>query len=107
MEQFNYLPDQTKCDVSVIIPAYRAADYIDRAIGSVLNQTIYPKEVIVVDDGSDDNTSVKIEKYTNNETPIIINKLYQKNKGAGAARNLAIEAATGKYVAFLDSDDEW
>ena len=101
------MSDKSHCDVSVIIPAYRAADYIDRAVQSVFRQTVYPKELIIVDDGSDDETSEILETYSETDSPIDLKMLHQSNQGAGAARNLALQSATGKYAAFLDSDDEW
>jgi glycosyltransferase involved in cell wall biosynthesis len=101
------MSDKSHCDVSVIIPAYRAADYIDRAVQSVFRQTVHPKELIIVDDGSDDETSEILESYSETDSPIELKILHQSNQGAGAARNLALQFATGKFVAFLDSDDEW
>ena len=101
------MSDKSHCDVSVIIPAYRAADYIDRSVQSVFRQTVYPKELIIVDDGSDDGTSEIVETYLETDSPIDFKMLRQSNQGAGAARNLALQSATGKYAAFLDSDDEW
>ena len=95
------------CDVSVITPAYRAAEYIDRAVQSVFRQTVYPKELIIVDDGSDDGTSEILESFSETDSPIELKILHQSHQGAGAARNLALQSATGKYAAFLDSDDEW
>ena len=90
--------------VSVIIPTYNRAHLIGRAIQSVLNQTYQDFEVIVVDDGSIDNTE-KIVKSFND--PRIRYIRHEKNKGAAAARNTGIRAARGKYIAFQDSDDEW
>ena len=101
------MSNKSHCDVSVIIPAYRAADYIDRAVQSVFRQTVYPKELIIADDGSDDETSEILETYSETDSPIDLKMLHQSNQGAGAARNLALQSATGKYAAFLDSDDEW
>ncbi len=101
------MSDKSHCDVSVIVPAYRAAEYIDRAIQSVFRQTVHPKELIIVDDGSDDQTSEILETYLETDSPIDFKMLRQSNQGAGAARNLALQSATGKYAAFLDSDDEW
>ena len=101
------MSDKSHCDVSVIIPAYRAADYIDRSVQSVFRQTVYPKELIIVDDGSDDETSEILETYSETDSPIDLKMLHQSNQGAGATRNLALQSATGKYAAFLDSDDEW
>jgi len=90
--------------VSVIIPTFNRALTIDRAIMSVLNQTYPDFEIIVIDDGSTDNTKEKI----NNLSDIRIKYInHPENKGAAAARNTAIKKAKGKYIAFLDSDDEW
>jgi len=88
--------------ISVVIPAYNAGKYVARAIDSVLAQTHQPDEIIVVDDGSTDNTAEQIKKYGSK-----VKYIYQQNAGPGAARNTGIEAATGNWVAFLDGDDEW
>jgi teichuronic acid biosynthesis glycosyltransferase TuaG len=93
--------------VSVIIPAYKAALTIKRALASVATQTLKPKQVIVVDDGSDDDT-FKIAKAFKDQLHGIELKVFsQKNLGAGAARNHAINEASGEWLAFLDADDEW
>jgi glycosyltransferase involved in cell wall biosynthesis len=89
--------------VSAIVPTYNRAETVCRAIDSVINQTYSGIEIIVVDDSSTDNTREKIEKY-NNEVRYIRHK---KNKGAAAARNTGIKHSNGKYIAFIDSDDEW
>ena len=86
--------------ISVIIPTYNRADLVQRAIKSVLNQTKKPNEIIVVDDGSTDNTKQILKNY-----PVKI--LYQKNKGVSSARNIGIKNAKYEFIAFLDSDDEW
>jgi glycosyltransferase involved in cell wall biosynthesis len=88
--------------ISVIIPAYNAAAYIERALRSVLNQTRPADEIIVVDDGSSDNTADILKKYQNQ-----IISIRQPNAGVSAARNTGIRAATGDWIAFLDADDEW
>lgn len=88
--------------VSVIIPSYNRANYISEAIDSVLNQTYQDFEIIVIDDGSTDNTKEVLSKYDNK-----IRYLYQKNSGASAARNLGINKAIGEYISFLDADDIW
>lgn len=90
--------------VSVIIPIYNREKTLKRAINSAISQTYSNIEIILVDDGSIDN-SVKIAKtYGSNNITIIELK---RNQGASAARNTGIMAAKGEYVAFLDSDDEW
>ncbi len=93
-----------KPTVSVIIPTYNRADLISRSIGSVLNQTFKDFEVLVIDDGSTDNTENIINSFNNSRIKYIKNK---KNIGAAAARNIGIKIAKGKYIAFQDSDDEW
>ncbi len=95
------------CDVSVIIPAHNAQLTIDRALKSVVDQTILPREVIVVDDGSTDNTYRVAKEWLDRMHGINLVVLRQANAGPGAARNYGISIATSKHVAFLDSDDEW
>jgi glycosyltransferase involved in cell wall biosynthesis len=90
--------------VSVIIPAYNRANCIQRAIQSVQTQTCKDVEIIVIDDGSTDNTSEVVKSIPDNRIRYIGCKA---NRGAGAARNEGLKAAKGSYIAFLDSDDEW
>jgi len=92
-----------KGTVSVVIPLYNKEKYIERALSSVFAQTYPPLEVIVVDDGSTDDGHEKVLNFNN---PKII-LIKQENKGPGAARNAGLATARGKYVAFLDADDEW
>ncbi|MCH8068651.1 MAG: glycosyltransferase [Candidatus Marinimicrobia bacterium] len=88
--------------VSVIIPTLNRSSLLQRALDSVLSQTVSPNEIIVVDDGSTDETvSVIQSKY-----PGVI-YLHQHNQGVSAARNYGIRKATGIWLAFLDSDDSW
>jgi glycosyltransferase involved in cell wall biosynthesis len=88
--------------ISVIIPAYNAAAYIERALRSVLNQSRPAEEIIVVNDGSTDATSEILRRYEGK-----IRIIEQANAGVSAARNAGIRAATGDWIAFLDADDEW
>lgn len=88
--------------VSVIIPTYNRAELVCRAIDSALGQTYENKELIVVDDGSTDDTRSRLGAYHNS-----IRVLTQDNSGPSVARNRGIEAARGEIVAFLDSDDYW
>lgn len=88
--------------VSVIIPAYNTEQYIAQAISSALAQTLENIEVIVVDDCSTDNTVEIVEGFTDPRVKLLLN---QKNMGAGGARNRAIQAAQGEWIAVLDSDD--
>jgi len=88
--------------VSVIIPTFNRFKLISRAIDSVLSQTIKPFEIIVVDDGSSDNTSTFIK---NNYKSVKLIK--QNNLGVSKARNVGIKNSSGNWIALLDSDDEW
>jgi len=93
---------QREPEVSVIIPAYNGARYICEAIESVLNQTYRHFEIIVIDDGSTDNTREVLEPYIKNSS---IRYFYQDNAGPGAARNYGIKYAQGSYICFCDQDD--
>jgi glycosyltransferase involved in cell wall biosynthesis len=90
--------------VSVIIPTYNRAETVSRAIDSALDQTHEDLEVLVVDDGSSDETESVLESYDDDRVRPIY---HETNRGANVARNTGIEHARGKYIAFLDSDDEW
>lgn len=92
--------------VSVVIPAYNAADTLPRALRSALEQTYAPLEVIVVDDGSTDGTATVAERFQGSTGPPVL-VLRQQNQGPSAARNSAIKSAAGEFVAFLDADDRW
>ena len=87
---------------SVVVPTYNRRELLKRALLSILSQTSLPTEVTVIDDGSTDGTELMLRR----EFPQVI-YCYQKNLGVSAARNLGIQQATGDWIAFLDSDDEW
>ena len=89
--------------ISVIIPTFNRKNEMLVALNSVLNQTYKNLEVIVIDDGSTDGTEALISDISDNRMKYI----YQQNKGVSVARNKGIANATGDYLAFLDSDDEW
>jgi glycosyltransferase involved in cell wall biosynthesis len=86
----------------VVIPAYNAGAFISETLESVLGQTHIGREVIVVDDGSTDDTEKAMQPYLGR-----VRYIRQRNSGEGAARNAGLRAATGDYIAFLDADDLW
>jgi glycosyltransferase involved in cell wall biosynthesis len=88
--------------VSVIIPTYNRENFITKAIDSVMAQTYRNVEVVVIDDGSTDNTFSLVGQYGKTVT-----YFYQENRGIAGARNAGIRKSNGDYIAFLDSDDYW
>lgn len=90
--------------VSTIIPVFNRAALLRQAVQSVLNQTYYPIEIIIVDDGSTDETSDVAEQLCN-EFPHLISVIHQTNAGPGVARQKGLERALGSFIQFLDSDD--
>ena len=88
--------------VSVVIPTYNRAAFVTKAVDSAINQVFSDHEIIVVDDGSTDATKESIIRYGDR-----IRYVYQDNSGVSAARNTGIKMSRGKWLAFLDSDDEW
>lgn len=99
--------------LSVIIPVYNVAPYLRRCVGSVLSQTYQDLEIILVDDGSTDGSGAICDEYTSasfaslHHSIIPIKVIHKPNGGLSDARNAGLKVATGEYVAFLDSDDEW
>jgi len=89
-------------EISIVIPAYNASKYLKESVASIQSQTFKSWEVIIVNDGSTDNTFELAKSFLVNERIKLIN---QENKGVSAARNAGIKAANGKYIAFLDADD--
>ena len=92
--------------VSIITPSYNSAKFIAETIQSVQNQTYQNWEMIIVDDGSSDETEKVVLSIIQNDNRIQFHKLSQ-NSGAGIARNFGIERSAGRYIAFIDSDDIW
>ena len=89
--------------LSVIIPVYKVEKYLRRCLDSIVNQTYKNLEIILVDDGSPDNSGKICDEYAQNDKRIKV--IHQKNKGQGAARNTGIIAANGELITFVDSDD--
>lgn len=89
--------------ISVIIPTCNRASFLERAVSSVLKQSFSPLELIIVDDGSTDETSWIVHSFEDKR----VRYYYQENRGVSAARNLGLSLARGKYAALLDSDDYW
>ena len=95
--------------VSVVVPVFNRADLIMHTLDSVLEQSYRPLEIVVVDDGSSDESAAVVQSWIENvqDQTISTRLIRQKNSGANAARNTGIDAAQGCYIAFLDSDDRW
>ena len=89
--------------VTIIIPVYNVEPYLEQCLDSLLNQTLNNFEVICVDDGSTDHSLLILRQYASKDSRIIVKQ--QEHRGAGAARNLGLQFASGEYVIFLDSDD--
>lgn len=92
--------------ISAVIPTYNREAYLEDSLLSVLKQTHPVDEIIVVDDGSSDKTH-RVVKTVSSSSTMPIKYIYQDNKGPAAARNTGISASSGRFVAFLDSDDLW
>lgn len=89
--------------ISIIMPVYNVEEYIRQSIESVLNQTFNQLEIIIVDDGTKDSSAEIAEEYAKKDSRIKL--LHKENGGLSSARNYGLDAATGKYIMFLDSDD--
>jgi glycosyltransferase involved in cell wall biosynthesis len=95
------------CDVSVVIPTYNSSGTLKRALDSVYSQSLLPREIIVVDDGSDDweQSRLIVSSCPDSVSTRLIRMA--TNQGVSSARNIGVSAALGRYLAFLDSDDVW
>ncbi|CAA9202810.1 glycosyltransferase family 2 protein [Flavobacterium collinsii] len=89
--------------VSIVVPCYKQAKYLDECLRSVLNQTYYNWECIIINDGSPDKTEIVAQKWVEKDTRF--KYLFQENKGVSAARNNAISNASGEFIVALDADD--
>ena len=89
-------------NVSVVVPTFNRVDFVLKAIKSVSNQTFQPLEIILVDNNSEDNTLEMVAKHFKT-----VKTISQKKQGVSASRNFGIREASGNWIAFLDSDDQW
>ena len=87
--------------ISIIIPVYNVSDYLDKCLESVVNQTYKKIEIIIIDDGSSDNSGNICDKWANIDSRIKV--YHQENKGLSCARNFGIKKSTGKYLFFIES----
>lgn len=92
--------------VSVIIPSYNSAQFLNQCLDSVVAQTLPPAEILLIDDGSTDGTRAVVESYVA-RYPHLVRYAFQKNAGQGEARNHGLRLAKSEWVAFLDADDWW
>ena len=90
--------------VSIIVPIYNTSEYLPRCLDSIINQTHKNLEIILIDDGSTDDSSKIADDYAKKDKRIKV--IHQKNAGQSAARNVGIKKATGEYINFTDSDDK-
>ena len=89
--------------ISVVIPVYNVEKYLEKCLDSVVEQTYRNLEIILVDDGSTDNSGAICDRYAQKDSRVVV--IHQKNGGLSKARNVGIDTATGKYISFIDSDD--
>ena len=94
-------------NISVVIPTFNRAHILDSVVSSVVNQSIMPAEIIIVDDGSTDSTQEVVQNLIAKNDKLNIRYVSQENQGGNVARNRGISEANGEYIAFLDSDDTW
>jgi len=99
------MPSSSNPTVSVIIPVYNVAPYIDECIQSVINQTYGNLEIIIIDDGSTDGSEKICDDFDGTDSRIRV--FHQNNKGLGAARNKGLDSSSGEIISFLDSDDSF
>jgi len=93
--------------ISVVMPTYQSALFINNTLQSIVKQTVIPSQVIIVDDGSTDNTCSIIEEFSKTYPELNLELIRSSHKGPGASRNIGVQRATSQWIAFLDSDDLW
>ena len=93
-----------KCKLSIIVPVYGVEKYIDKCLDSLVKQSLKEIEIIVVNDGTKDNSQKIIDKYVK-KYPEKIKSYIKENGGQGSARNYGLEKANGEYIGYVDSDD--
>ncbi|MGJ0706244.1 glycosyltransferase family 2 protein, partial [Enterococcus avium] len=91
------------CEISIIVPVYDVEKYLKKCVDSILNQTFKDFELILVDDGSPDNSGAICDQYAEKDSRVRV--IHKENGGLSDARNAGIEVARGKYLGFVDSDD--
>ena len=89
--------------ISVIVPVYNVEEYLDRCIESIVNQTYKNLEILLIDDGSTDNSYNICDKWAKKDNRIKV--VHKENGGVSSARNVGLDVATGDYIGFVDSDD--
>jgi glycosyltransferase involved in cell wall biosynthesis len=98
-----YCKNKGKTLISIIVPVYNVEEYLTNCLDSICNQTLKEIEIIIINDGSTDNSSEIIKEFQKNDKRIKV--ITQKNQGLSAARNAGLDIATGEYIGFVDSDD--
>lgn len=91
--------------ISVVIPVYNAEKYLEKCVGSIMAQKGIEKEIILIDDGSTDNSPKLCDRLSNSYTNKV-KVIHKENEGVFVARNVGIEAALGEWIAFVDADDD-
>ena len=89
--------------ISVIVPVYNAGVYLEKCVNSILDQTFTDYELILVDDGSTDQSGALCDEFAQKDPRVLV--IHQKNAGSSAARNAGIKASKGSFLSFVDSDD--
>lgn len=91
------------CKISIIVPVYNVEEYLERCVDSILNQTFKDFELILVNDGSTDNSPIICDTYAQKDNRVKV--IHKKNEGSAIARNVGLNICKGKYIGFVDSDD--